>query len=108
MTGPRDPEIVRTVTHLLRVERLTYSAISKKMGISRGSISNIVRRWIKNIPDQRIYQPKVIVNFGDVPIPQPPSPALIALAEFDPVIARALRMREAQRAADIKEGAEAP
>lgn len=105
---PLDAVLVQQVGHLLTVERLTHIKIAKRLGTTPGAVSGIVRRYFKKLPDKRngkTLKPHTMISAPEPP--PPPSPSMLALAEFDPVIARALRHRLALTEPKEK-GAEAP
>lgn len=89
----------------LAMDGITISGAAERFGVKRAYISELCRindilisgRKFKLTPksSQREYlhRDPIIVNFID---PNPPSLAMIRLAQFDPVIARALAVRTGQ------------
>lgn len=92
---PKYPERVAEIERMIRVDKLTYSDIANRLDITRSAVASVVRRWIKGIPDDRIREPKKTWAYGDAEPPPAPRNSMRALAQFDPVIARALKHREA-------------
>lgn len=89
--GPKDPARVALVASRLKAG-VRQADIARELGISRNAVSAIVFKWIRKNRDTRVRapRPKVIVGVKAV---GPPSPAMIALAQFDPIVARALALR---------------
>ncbi len=91
--------------HVLYIdEELSASQVASVVGLSRNAVIGVLWRRGWGRARKRKRSSAYVPTSSE--FSPPPSPAMIRLAEFDPVIARALKARRSD--SPKKEGAEAP
>lgn len=78
------------------LEGATYGQIAGELKITRGAIAGTVGRLHRR--GELLLRKGAGVNPGHAPMleagpPPPPTPAMLRLAQFDPVVARAAELR---------------
>lgn len=91
MTRPRD-QVRREAVYKMILLGLSSAEIVERMKCSMRLITLV--KLENNIKvNHRTRSPTTVVDFEEGPVSDPPSRATLALAEFDPIIRRAVRMR---------------